>query len=333
MRKPAAVIFWSLFGIGLVLPLALSLYGSGIASPADLFSAAFRDSVAGRVFWGIRIPRVLLGYAAGAALALAGLVFQAVFRNPLATPFTLGVSSGAACGAAIAVQLGLVVEVAGFSSIPLFAFLGAVATILLVFGLASACRDLSTEIMLLTGVALSFFFSAVIMFIQYLSDFTGSYQLVRWLMGDLNTAGYFKPLELLILTTAGSVPVIFHARALNLLLAGDDFAQSRGVNVTRSRVVLLGAVSLVTGGVVALCGPIGFVGMMIPHMLKIAVGSDHVRLVPLSLAAGGAFLALCDWAARTLIAPAEIPVGILTALLGGPFFLWMLIRARRGLLS
>lgn len=330
MRRPPPFVLWLLLGLFFAAPLLLSLCTGGGDTGG---SAGTTAGTGGVVFWQLRVPRVLVGYAAGAALALAGLVFQAVFRNPMATPFTLGVSSGAACGAALAVKTGVVLEIAGYSSVPVFAFLGAAATIALVFGLSRACGDFSTDIMLLSGVALSFFFSAVIMIVQYLSDFTGSYQLVRWLMGDLNTVGYARPVELSLLLAAAVAVVACQARTLDLMLAGEDFAHSRGVDVKRSRMLLLGAVSLVTGGVVALCGPIGFVGMMIPQILKLAAGHHHVRLVPLSLAVGGAFLALCDWAARTAIAPAEIPVGILTALLGGPFFLWMLLRVRKGQLS
>ena len=329
MNRTLHRFLWIAFALFVAAPFVLVCLGSGARNLLDLFSPAFRSSLSGVVFWDVRVPRLCLGFAAGGALALAGLVFQAVFRNPLATPFTLGVSSGAACGAALAVKAGLDFTIAGFSALPVFAFFGAAVTIFLVFALAGIGRDYSTESLLLCGIALSFFFSAVIMFVQYLSDFTGSFQLVRWLMGDLNVVGYAKPLELCGLVVAAGVPALALSRNLNLLLAGDEIAHSRGVSVTRTRFILLGAVSLMTGGVVALCGPIGFVGMMVPQMVRMVAGSDHVRLIPYSLLGGGAFLAMCDWTARAIIPPAEIPVGILTSLLGGPFFLYLLLKTRK----
>lgn len=322
--------YWLVLLAAVCIPLALPLLGRPPFSLSRLFDPDFVASTGGQIFWQIRVPRVLLGYLVGAALAVSGMVFQAMFRNPLATPFTLGVSSGAALGAALAVKLGIVFAWLGFSGITICSFLGALLTVATIYLLASVKREFSTEFMLLSGVALSFFFSSAILFIQYLSDFAGSFQLVRWLMGDLNTVGYTRPVQLLVILVPCLLLVYLFTPDLNLLLAGEDLARTRGVDVVRARVVLFLVVSVLTGAVVSICGPIGFVGMMVPHFLRLLLGAEHRRLLWACGLGGGAFLAACDFVARSLISPAEIPVGVLTALLGGPFFLWLLLRRRGG---
>jgi iron complex transport system permease protein len=180
--------------------------------------------------------------------------------------------------------------------------------------------------MLLAGVAVGFLFSSLILFIQYLSDFAETFRMIRWLMGGLDVVGFEAVLRLAVFVLAGLVVVLLHADELNLLATGEDLAAARGVEVSRTKKVLFFATSLMVGGVVAVCGPIGFVGMMSPHICRLLVGPDHRRLAPVTLLFGGAFLLACDTLARTVIAPAEIPVGVITALLGGPFFLWLLVR-------
>ena len=278
------------------------------------------------IFWKIRVPRVLTAFLAGAALALSGMVFQALFRNPLATPFTLGVSAGAAFGAALAVKTGLTLSLLGLSSKSIFAFTGALMSISLVYGLTRLRRGFSTSTMLLAGVAVSFFFSSLILFLQYLSDFTRSFHIVRWLMGGLEIVGYTPVMQLLPFIIPGSLAVFLSLNELNLFLLGEDLAISRGVNVGRLKGILFIATSLMVGGVVAITGPIGFVGMMSPHICRILIGHDHRDLSIVTLLFGGGFLTACDTLSRTIIAPAEIPVGVITALLGGPFFLWLLLK-------
>ncbi|UCG39746.1 MAG: iron ABC transporter permease [bacterium] len=279
-----------------------------------------------RIFWMIRVPRVLAGWLAGAALAAAGMAYQALFRNSLATPFTLGVASGAALGAALSIRFGLYLSVAGFSGTPLWAFAGASASILLVYGITRARRGMSTATMLLAGVAVSFFFSSLNLFTQYISDFTHTFRIIRWLMGGVQVAGFRSVLEMAPLVLAGLLITLRLTRELDILATGEEMAAGRGVDVVRTRNMLFFASSLMVGGVVAVCGPIGFVGLMIPHICRLLVGPGHRVLAPASILAGGSFLALCDTFARTIIAPAEIPVGVITALLGGPFFLALLIR-------
>ena len=277
------------------------------------------------IFWKIRVPRTLIAFLAGSALGCCGMVFQAMFRNPLATPFTLGVSSGASLGAATYVWLGFSFGFLGFSGITLFAFVGAMVAILIVWGLTQLRGSFSTTTMLLAGVAVSFFFSSLILFLQYLSDFAQSFRILRWLMGGLEILGYEPVFTLFPVVLSGVLILAVLRHELDLLTTGESLATSRGVAVKKVRAVLFLVTSLMVGSVVAVCGPIGFVGMMAPHICRLLTGWNHRHLLPATFLFGGTFLTLCDTFARTLIAPAEIPVGIVTALLGGPFFIWLLL--------
>lgn len=297
--------------------------------PVSEILGIFKDApkTAGeRIFWDVRIPRILLGFLAGATFSICGMAFQAMFRNPLATPFTLGVSGGAAFGAVLAIKLGLNYSFFAASTSQLLAFGGALATILLVYGIAKAKKGFTIATMLLTGVAVSFFFSALIMFIQYIADFAHSFAMVRWMMGNLAVVGY-KPIIQLAVFSAIGITVIYMTRSeMNLLLTGDELAAGRGVDVERTRRIIFFAVSLCAGSAVAICGPIGFIGLIIPHIMRLIFGADHFDLAPACIIGGGAFLVLCDTVSRIIISPAEIPVGIITAMLGGPFFVWLLFR-------
>ena len=283
------------------------------------------------VLWKLRIPRVLMAFLAGTALSPSGMVFQAMFRNPLATPFTLGVSSGAALGAAVSIQFGWTFALFGLSSVSLSAFAGALLSIGLVYLLTARSRyGSSAATMLLAGVAICFFFSSMILFLQYMSDFTRSFRMLRWTMGGLGDIVQFRDvLSVFPFVASGCLIVWYLLHELNLLATGEEFAFSRGVNVNQTKLLLFLGVSLMVGAVVAMCGPIGFVGLMAPHICRLLVGPDHRRLYPATLLFGGAFLVICDTASRTVMAPTELPVGIITALLGGPFFLWLLLARRQ----
>jgi len=289
------------------------------------------DPVLVVVLWKLRMPRVVMGFVAGAGLATAGMAFQAMFRNPLATPFTLGVASGASLGSALAIHLGLTACWLGGSAVTLCAFAGAVLTIVLVYGLTRSRQGFSTGTMLLAGVALSFSFSSLILFLQYLSDFTQTYRILRWVMGGLDRVVSFADvLGVLPFVVAGSLVVLYLTHELNLITTGEQLAASRGVEVERTKMILFLAASLMVGAVVAACGPIGFVGLMAPHICRLVIGPDHRYLAPATWLFGGLFLVACDAVARTVMfflldTPAELPVGILTSLLGGPFFLCLLL--------
>jgi len=288
--------------------------------------------LAWNILWEIRVPRVLMGLVAGAGLAVSGMAFQAVFRNALATPFTLGVASGASLGACVYIHGTYLYGSLAFRLLWVpgrawFAFGGAVLSIALVYGLTRVRRGFSTATLLLAGVAINFFFSSLILLFQYLSDFTQALVMLRWLMGGLEqTVGLGDVLTVLPLVTGGAMIVLYLTHELNLITTGEELAASRGVEVNRTKVVLFFAVSAIVGAIVALCGPIGFVGLMAPHICRLLIGPDHRYLTPATLLFGAAFLAACDTLARTVMFPVELPVGIITSLLGGPFFLCLLLR-------
>jgi iron complex transport system permease protein len=294
--------------------------------PADVFGDAVTPGR--QVFWQLRIPQMLAACIAGAALAVGGMTFQGMFRNPLVTPFTLGVSSGAAFGAAVYMKLGWSIQVLGFSGLTVAAFLGALLAVAAVYGLSCTTYRLSAPTMLLAGVAMSFFFASLIMLIQYLSDAPEISRLVYWLMGGVEIVGTEAIWEMLPLVLIGGVAVWWRRDELNLLSTSETLAAARGVDVDSSKRILFIGASLMVGSVVAICGPIGFVGMMVPHICRLLLGPNHRVLFWGSIIFGAAFLAVCDMTARILIAPARLPVGILTALLGGPFFIWLLMRDR-----
>lgn len=279
-----------------------------------------------KILWTLRMPRVAVGFLAGAGLAIAGLAFQAMFRNALATPFTLGVSSGASLGAALSIHLGLAFSLLRIPGESWFAFAGAVITIGVVYGLARAARGASNATMLLAGVAVSFFFSSMILFLQYVSDPTRTFRMIRWVMGGLESiVGLDSIFTLLPFVFAGCAVVLYYRHELNLITTGEELAIARGVEVDRVKLVLFFVASVMVGAIVSVCGPIGFVGLMAPHICRLLIGPDHRKLAPATILFGGAFLVGCDTLARTVIAPTELPVGILTALLGGPFFVWLLL--------
>ena len=309
----------------LILVATLSTF---IISPNLGLSTTTNPDIQHHILTQLRIPRVLFAFIAGAGLALCGMVFQAMFHNPLATPFTLGVASGASLGAALYVFLGLSFSIVGINGATLAAFLGSLLAISFVYSISRLRSGFSTETLLLTGVAMSFFFSSLILFTQYMSDVTDSFRLLRWLMGGLTTVGYRDVLQLLPFVSVCITVILWLSRELNLLMAGDDIALSRGVAVQKTRYLLFFVTSLCVGAIVSLCGPIGFIGMMVPHICRLLIGGDHRWLTPATLLFGGSFLILCDTIARLIIAPAEIPVGVITTLLGGPFFLWLLIKSR-----
>ena len=278
------------------------------------------------IIWLIRFPRVLMGVFVGAGLAVVGVTMQALVRNPLADPYILGISSGASVGAVMVLAFGAF-AFAGIYAISVGAFLGAILTFLIVFLLAQSNGRLNPARLILAGVAVAYFFSGLTSFITLTSD---NRELARavlaWLLGSLAGTDW----EELTLPTAvlffGSVYLVLQARGLNALIVGDETAATLGVDLTRFRRSLFGVVSLVTGVMVAVSGAIGFIGLMIPHIVRLMVGTDHRRVLPVSIFVGSIFLILVDVIARTAFDPVELPVGVITSLLGGPFFLWLLHR-------
>jgi iron complex transport system permease protein len=321
--KPKAVLI-----VFALAAAAITLVAPFVGPDGFSLAGLHSGGVEAQVLRELRIPRIIAAFVAGAVLALSGMAFQALFRNPLATPFTLGVSSGASFGAALALQLGLHGVWLGISGPAAASFAGALLSTGLVYGLTYLRGGFSTATLLLAGVAVSFFFSSLILFVQYTADVYNAFRMLRWVMGGLSVVDYDSIWSMLPFALSGGLLLWLARHELNLLLLGDDLAISRGVEVSKVKLVLFFTVSLMVGGVVAVCGPIGFVGMMVPHMCRLMVGHDHRALVPASALFGGAFLVACDVVARIILAPAELPVGVITALLGGPFFLWLLLSAR-----
>jgi iron complex transport system permease protein len=309
-----------------VTTIAAPFIGSTRISFTEVFAGSrpFADNVDAQIFYLARLPRALAAALVGGTLAAAGVVFQALLRNPLATPYTLGVSAGASLGAMLAITYGASLPLGGVAPASLA---GALLAVMVVYALASARhRGLSTTVLLLAGVTLNAFFSALILFVQYLSDFAQTYRALRWLMGDLDVAGYAPLGAALPFVAVSFVAFAWLARPLNLLSLGADAAGSRGVNVVLAQRVAFFGASIATGAAVSVGGPIGFIGIIVPHLVRLMVGADHRLVLPASMCIGAAFLVLCDALARTLLSPMELPVGIITALIGGPFFLWMLVR-------
>jgi len=288
----------------------------------------FRDAAGMDILLKLRTPRVLTAFLAGIALATSGMIFQALFRNPLSTPFTLGVSGGAALGAALWMRFGLVASAAGITGTSLAGFGGALLAVFLVYGLARAKGGFAPDTLLLAGVAVNFFFSSLILLIQYFSDAGETFRMIRWLMGGFSVIGFSTPINLSLFVLAGLTVCTLLTREMNLLLTGDELAGARGVNVHRTRKLLFFSASLMTGAAVAFCGPVGFVGLMVPHICRRIFGPDHRRLLPATVLFGGFFMTACDGLARSLLAPVEMPAGLITALLGGPFFIWLLLRSK-----
>lgn len=316
-------VFLLLLAVGWLATLALApLVGS---QAIDLGAALAGEGQGSIIVWQLRLPRVLLALFAGGILASAGLAFQTLFRNPLAEPYTLGVAGGAALGAVAAIALAG--EGLGLS-VTLSSFAGALAAAGVVVGLAFRRERFETSTLLLAGIAISLSTSALILFLQYTADATKTFRMVRWMMGGLAVVGY-REVAWIAPWSLGLAGLLLARRwPLNLLLTGEETAAARGVDLARLRLWVLGGASLAIGALVAVTGPLGFVGLIVPHILRRFVGHDHLYLVPACVAGGGIFLALSDLAARTLMAPAELPVGILTALAGGPFFLWLLVGRR-----
>ncbi|HXG86855.1 MAG TPA: iron ABC transporter permease [Vicinamibacterales bacterium] len=290
-------------------------------------SIAWDDNVDAQIFFVARLPRVLAGALVGSTLAAAGVVMQALLRNPLATPFTLGVSAAAALGAMAAIALHLDATFLGAAAIPAACFGGAMVGTTIVYFLATRVSGgLSTNVLLLAGVTLNTFFSALITFVQYLVDPADWYRTARWLLGNLDVSSYTPILASVPLIGIALLLFALLPRTLNLLTLGDDVASGRGVDVaTAQRIAFLSA-SLATGAAISLAGPIGFIGIVVPHLVRLLVGSDHRIVLPAATLFGAAFLVSCDLIARTIMSPIELPVGIVTAMIGGPFFLWLLVR-------
>jgi iron complex transport system permease protein len=324
VRKAALTL---ILVVAAVLTVFLGVRFGGVhLSTSEFLSAFFGSGVEShRDILHLRLPRVLLGLLVGGGLALSGAVFQALLRNPLAEPFILGISGGSAAGAVLVIALGL--TAAGSLVLPAAAFAGALVAILLVFGVAaSADRRLDVRVLLLAGVVVGSFFTAIIAFILSLSEARVVRSAIIWMMGSLANTDWGDVAVVAAYTLPSALILISLSRALNLMAVGEETASYLGTNVERVKKIAYGLASLMTAAGVAFAGIIGFVGLIIPHTLRLLIGSDQRTLLPLSFLAGGVFLTLADLMARVLRAPEEIPIGVITALVGVPIFLVLLRR-------
>jgi len=320
----SGVLIVSLVIFTMLTILTTPFIGSGITDPIKFYASETGQ----QILLILRLPRVIFAFLVGFSLAMVGVVFQALLQNELATPYTLGVSSGGALGAVIAIKSGLVISLMGFTSTIIFSVAGSLLTIAIIYQIARSGAGLSPLILILTGVTVSLLFSSLILFVHYLADFTETYRMIRWLMGGLQIIGWEYSLVLLPFVLLVFAYLYRQATALNILSSGDEMALSKGVDVLKLQRVIFFSGSALTGLVVAFAGPIGFIGLIIPHLLRLMVGSDHRKLLLAAPFFGGSFLIWCDTLARTIISPAELPVGIITAMLGGPFFIWLLIKRK-----
>jgi iron complex transport system permease protein len=326
-RKLPAIcaVLLVVFVLSLIIALAC---GPSAINFSDLFSFMTgvepTNSVTSTILWKIRLPRIILAAFVGATLSLGGMVFQALLRNPLAEPYILGISGGSAVGAIIGILLG----VSFFPGITFFSFLGSMLTLSAVLLLSGGHSATRKDSLLLGGVMMNSFCGALIMFLISISQGSKVQQIIYWLMGDLAMASS-SHLALLLLTLPCFVVILVLARPLNVILTGKDAATAMGVNVRLISTILLVTTSFMVSLVVCQSGLIGFVGLLVPHVFRLFLGADHRLLGPSCILGGASFLVLCDLLARTLPQQGEIPVGIITALIGAPLFIFLLWRARQ----
>ena len=328
MRVPAKGMAVTLLACVLLAGILGVRFGAVHLTSQEILAilAGRGDSSARFIVLELRLPRVLLGMLVGGGLALAGAVLQALLRNPLAEPYILGISGGAAAGVVAVLALSLASAASWF--LPSAAFGGALMAIGLVFGVAaSADRRLDVRVLLLAGVVVGAFFSACIALILSLSDAPTVRTAILWMMGSLSGAGWRTVAIVAVYTLPAAVLLMGLARALNVMAIGEETASYLGTEVERTKRVAYGVASLLAAAGVAFTGVIGFVGLVVPHAVRLLTGPDHRTLLPLSFLAGAAFLTLTDLVARTALAPTEIPIGVITAFIGVPFFLFLLRRS------
>ena len=340
MKKPFSLM--KLLGLLLILMfawiLSLSVGSSDISAIDSIKLVCAKIPVVGQfidiseyspsyltIIWKVRFPRICLSSMVGAGLALAGCAYQGIFQNPLSDPYILGASSGAALFATVAVVSGLSFKFLGLGTIGIFAFIGAVVTIILVYFISRIGGEISMTNMLLSGTAISTMLSAVISLILIFNRDQMS-KVYMWTMGSFTAATWEKVLfELIFLVVATAVLMLFCDK-LNVLLLGEEEAGSMGINVKNTHIIVILTASLLVASSVAVSGIIGFVGLIIPHSVRLVTGSDNKKVMPYSAAVGAIFLVICDTLARTIVMPSEIPIGIITAICGAPYFIFLVCK-------
>jgi len=298
-----------------------------------IFSRTFSEDINQShiyILWQVRMPRVIISILVGMALAAAGTVFQAIFRNPMSDPFILGISSGAAFGVALGAVTGFMVLIPGIWGLPISAFVGAIIATLLIYFLSGKMQT-STSSLLLSGIAMNFFLSSLMSMLLYFNR-DRIENIIFWSMGSFSSANWDKCLIGLPIILLGILSLFYFRRELDLLLIGDESARTMGLSLKRVRIILLIISTLITAAAVSISGIIGFVGLIIPHIIRMIVGPKHRVMLPYAILAGGFFTLCADTFARSILPSSEIPVGIITSLAGAPFFIYLLRNKRREIL-
>lgn len=303
--------------------------GTVSISPAVIWNPS-SDEMAANILWNIRMPRAVLAGLVGAALAIAGAAFQGLLKNPLADPYTLGVSSGASVGAVMTLFFGISIPFLGSFTLPVMSMLGALLTMLAVIGFAKLVdRSMKMETVILTGIIFSSFLGSII---SLMIALTGEElrQIIGWLLGSVSMRGWPYVQMSLPFILIGSFILWLNRRELNAMLFGEERAKHLGVDVRKRKMAVLIGGSVLTGSAVAVSGTIGFVGLVVPHMVRLVWGADHRHVLPLSFINGAALLIVCDLVSRTIISPTELPIGVITAFIGAPVFAFIFFRQRKG---
>jgi iron complex transport system permease protein len=312
--------------IAMLLGISMGSTSSGIKMIfQSLLKAKESDPMLDTIIWQIRFPRVLLATLVGAALSLGGLVFQALLRNPLAEPYILGISGGSAIGAIIGILIGF----SKFPGVSLTAFAGSIAILLLILIMSSGQTILKKDALLLSGVMVNAFCAAVIMFLVSMTQDSRLHNIIFWLMGDLSMVDISHAGILAVILFPCFILIFWFSNSMNLLLMGKEMAQTMGVNIKTVTVILLVTTSFMVSATVSYCGLVGFVGLVVPHLLRLVFGPDHRVLVPACVLGGGTYLVICDVLARVLPKQGEMPAGVITAMIGAPLFIFLLKKTRR----
>lgn len=328
MSKNILAYFVSLLILGGAVVLGVTV-GTVSISPVVLWNPS-SDEAAANILWNIRMPRVVLAGLVGAALAIAGAAFQGLLKNPLADPYTLGVSSGASVGAVMTLFFGISIPLLGPFTLPVMSMIGALLTMLAVMSFAKLVdRSMKMETVILTGIIFSSFLGSII---SLMIALTGEElrQIIGWLLGSVSMRGWPYVQMALPFVLIGSFVLWLNRRELNAMLFGEERAQHLGVDVKKRKMIILVGGSVLTGAAVSVSGTIGFVGLVVPHMVRLLWGSDHRHVLPLSFINGAALLIVCDLVSRTIISPTELPIGVITAFIGAPVFAFIFFRQRKG---
>ena len=310
--------------IFIILSIALIMIAPFIGQ-IDIDITKINDifSIEHKLFWELRLPRIVIAFFTGSLLSLSGLIFQSLFRNPMSTPFTLGVASGATLGSAFAIVFGFLHFVA------LFGFFGAIFTVVVLFSITSRLKAFETTTLLLVGIALSFFYSAALMILFYISNETQSYEIVRFTMGSLDIVGMENTLPIVAAALLLLLAALMYKKEIKILLTSYENAFLKGVDVKKINRLLLIFVSIAIGVAVSITGPIGFVGLIVPHMLKMIYKRSADTLLIPTFFYGGVFLVFCDLVSRNLSLSSDVPIGVITSFLGAPFFVYLLVKRNR----